>query len=327
MEVKEGVRQPLAVKFQPPVLRGGAAREVTKIETKTETPAAVVENDEVSFETETPVVKTPAGKGGEEIEAPKLNFGRFKDILGEDVDNEDDFDSKLRSKFKEKDEKLSKLEVLAQGKSKLNEDKEYQNWNSWAKAPNDKLLQASLINDYIEDGLDQATATKKAEERIGKLTPEQVEDGAREIRRGLKNSISAREQEVNTQLESATKEISFTNPNKEFEEQAQEGLSKTGTFLGMKLPSDEKERSKMLNKAYISPTDLNTMLKNPETYAKVNLFLKYEKQWTEAISNRTNGKATVLDKLPKSAPLNTTKPKVIADSKQKGFSEKGFLGR
>jgi hypothetical protein len=58
------------------------------------------------------------------------------------------------------------------------------------------------------------------------------------------------------------------------------------------------------------------------------LFLKYKKQWTAAIQNRTNGKSKILGKLPNTPPSGgggqRVNPSAAAGGKKADFNPSGF---
>lgn len=275
--------------------------------------------------------KEDKGKG----EESKPNYSRFKEYVGKDEISEDDIETgwkKDREELATYKTKASKLEVLAQGSNKLKEDKEYQSWKNWLGAKPEDLVTTSLAYDFMEDGLDEKAAGIKAKERLDEeieKNPHWVEDTARGIRKNLKGLLAQKEHEVKEQIENASKDISFVNPTSDFEGKVKETWSKTEDFLGMKFSKDEKERTKLVSDAYIHPTKMNEVLKDPTTYQEVCMYLKYKKIWKANIDGRTNGKSKVLDRLPKvpSVGSGLTTRMTPTPSTGKSFNGASFLGR
>lgn len=331
----ETLEKPLTTKvnFQKP-----SEIKTTEVNKEKQQP---VNNDEfvVDFNlTETPK-ETPAKSGDSKkgVEEPiKPNYSRFKEYVGKDEISEDDIETiwkKDREELNTYKTKAQKLEIIAQGKTRLNEDKDYQSWKTWLDSKPEDLVTASLAYEYQSgDGLTEAQAMAKAKERVSKnkeKDPDWIEDTARGIKKELRLSMSQKEEQVHKEIEEASKDISFVNPSSEFEKTVKDTFDKTEEFLGMKLPKDEKERKKLVSEAYLSPKELNEKLKDPTEYQEVCLYLKYKKQWKANIESRTNGKSKVLDKLPKTPSVGsglTTRISQNAPS-AKGFDGKGFLGR
>lgn len=331
-------RQPLTVKFS--TLGKGAAAAGEEVIDKSA--GTEVNLDEVNFDLEdkprhdpkeTPAEKVIREKKDKETPAEaKLNLERYgKYSKGytakEKLESEDDLDEIITAR----DKKIAQLETIAKGNTKLKDDKDYQGWKSWMGAKDEDLVQASLAYEFMQDGTDEATANAKAKARIekNKDNTDWLEDSARGVRKNLKATMSERELQYQKEFETASKEISFVEPSEDFEKNIRKELLKVDSFLGMKLPSDVKEREKRLNGAYISPTEMQEKLKDPATYNRVSLFLKYEKQWEANIKSRTNGKADVLGKFPKTPPKGQQSMRTVerGGDATKKFNGDAWLGR
>lgn len=242
-------------------------------------------------------------------DTPKFNRERFKDFIeDEDIDEE-----KIVTKWSADREKLKKAELLAQGRTVIDNDEDIKSWNSWLKTDPETLTTATLAYEFEQDGLNKQEAAAKAKQRVEKMKaadPDSVEDYARNIKKQLKGSIAAKEQQYLADLEAAGKEFSFTKPTDELAKKTREKLLSKTDFLGMNLSRDESERMKLLEGADISHAEVDKMLRDPDTMSDVLLFLKYKKQWAKAIESRTNGKAKVLDKLQKTPVSGTTTRRV-----------------
>lgn len=284
-----------------------------------------------------PEKETPEQKKSREeaaAAAPKYS-SRFKDFVGKDEFGEDDIFDSLSKRDSELKATKQKLATVVEGKKRLQNDKQYQNWNGFLKETPDKLVEMSLAYDYAEDGsMTSAQAQARAKERIEEETKNNknfVEDYARNIRKDIRNSLASREQEILTEIENASKDINFVEPSKEFESKVQESQSKIDKFVGLTLPKDEKERKKLISQAYIDPKSMSEALKDPDFYNKVCLLKKYEKQFTKAVESRTNGKSKVIEKLPKQpslgSGLQTKKPVRQENGQRPAFNGKTFLGR
>lgn len=267
----------------------------------------------------------------------KFDFSRFKQYVGKDEFGEDDLENafkeretKLKERETEANEYKQRLSIVKEGKERLKNDKQFQDWQNFKKETDENLVTASLAYEYAEDGLSASEAMKKAKDRVKAETernPNYLEDSARGIRRGLNQSIAERENQIYQEIENAAKDVSFISPSVEFEQKVKEYQPKVDEFLGMKL--DEKDRNKLVSKAYKTPQQLNELLKDPATYNKVCLLLEYEKQFKANIENRTNGKSKVFDKLPKTPSVGSGLRTVTPNngSSPKKFDGAGFLGR
>ena len=282
---------------------------------------------------ETPAEKVVREKKEKETPAEaKLNFDRYSKYgkgytQKEKLETEDDLDEIITAR----DKRIAQLETIAKGNTKLKDDKDYQGWKSWVSAKDEDLVQASLVYEFISDGTPEDVATTKAKARIekNKENTEWLEDSARGVRKSLKASMAERELQYQKEFENASKDITFVEPNEDFEKNIKKELLTKDNFLGMKLPSDAKEREKRLNGAYIAPTQMQELLKDPATYNKVSLFLKYEKQWEANIKSRTNGKAEVLNKFPKTPPKGSQSTRTVERTGEAGkkFNGDAWLGR
>jgi hypothetical protein len=276
-----------------------------------------------------PKAVKPADKPAETVETPKLNTSRFKEFIEKDEIGEDDIYETLKTLKSEKEN----LSIAAQGRKLIEEDKQIESWSYWAKQPNKEVLTANYAYQYQQDGLTAEQAAAKAQERVKKLDEDAIDDQARAIKQNLKTLIANRENEHLTKIKESSGSVSFIQPTEKLEKSAREALSKTEEFLGMKLSKDPAERKKVLDGALTPLSELNEALKDPAFLAKVMYLRKYEKQLTANVKSRTNGKATILDKLPKTTTkafntnTRTTPTKANVSGQRPKFSYNGATGK
>jgi len=247
--------------------------------------------------------KVSKGESGASAEPTKeatisnnsLNFGRFKEI-----DPEIDDEEKAIGKLKSLREENEKLKIAASGKSFIDSDQTLGAYKSYLSFDNEKLAFASLYSDYQDAGMDENTASEKAQNKLKSMDAEKLEEIALQARKNLRGLIKDRESELLNTYEQSVKSLDLNvGLDKGIVSKVKESLSKTDKFLSFKLTSDPKIREKMADEAasMISNGDLQKMLKNPETLSKVAFFLKYEKQWEAQVAARNSGKAKVIEKL------------------------------
>lgn len=258
-----------------------------------------------------------------------LSLSRFQE-----VDKEIDSEDKLLDSYIKVHQENKQLKLLAQGREAIEKDEEIKGWRQWINRGDDELYQAELVNQYTRHGnLTKEAAIEKAKERLAtakEKNPQEIEDTAMRVRAGLKEAIQGKEEHYVTELQKAGKTLDLTKIETTVIDTARKQLSKTESFLGMKISKNEVERKKMLGEVdkVIASDDLQKALKDPDFLIQVALLRKYGPQYAAAIAARGNGKAKVilgLPKAPASAGAGAGK-KVVAkkDKSDKGFNPKDF---
>ena len=255
------------------------------------------------------------------------NYDRFKAYADKDITNDDELEEVVKG-YKTKAEKL---EVLVKGDTELQSNDDYKFYRSLEKATDEQKVTARLVAKFMGGGLTQEQATAKAAERIlaKKDNPEWLEDEALSVTAEVRGLIKGMEKEAVDRVSNAKKDLTFAEPSADFEKSVKESQTNIKDFLGMKLSKDDKQREKLVSEAYIEPTKLSEMLKDPVFYNKVCLLKKYEKQWTANIENRTNGKSKLAESLRKTPSIGSGlgKGNTGNSSKTSGFQVSGRLAR
>ena len=255
------------------------------------------------------------------------NYDRFKAYADKDITNDDELEEVVKS-YKTKAEKL---EVLVKGDTELQGDEDYKFYRKLLNASPEEKVTAKLVATFMQGGLSQEDAQKEAAEEIkaNEANPRWLKLEAVKVFTELSNLISGKEKEAVNKITNAKKDLTFAEPSADFEKSVKESQTNIKDFLGMKLSKDDKQREKLVSEAYIEPTKLSEMLKDPVFYNKVCLLKKYEKQWTANIENRTNGKSKLAESLRKTPSIGSGlgKGNTGNSSKTSGFQVSGRLAR
>jgi hypothetical protein len=262
--------------------------------------------------------------------AKKLSIAKLKEIE-EDLEDDEQVVERLSS-YKQK---VKDLEILAAGRDAIEADDQIKGFNMWLKASDENLFIADEATRFKKAGLSDEEATARAKARYDKLVkenPDAIEDKVLDVRSRIGEMIDMRKKDLAKSLEETSKAYNFADilNGKNVLTNLGSSLSKTTEFLGMKISEDKTERSKLLSEAeqFAKSGELKQALSNPETLAEVALFLKYRKQWETAVRQRTNGKAKVVDKLPKVPPSGSVGGRVnpaATNSGKKGqFNPSGW---
>lgn len=275
--------------------------------------------------------ESAAGGSGVEQQPPvkKLSVAKIKEIE-EDIEDDD----ALVERFGSYKQKVRDLELLAAGRDFVEKDETVQAFSTWSKQSDDKLFIADEATRYKRAGYSDEEAHEKATKRyqtLMKTDPDSVEEKVVDIRARLSDAINSRKKDLLKDLEETSKKYNFAEVLKpSVLSKVEDSMSKTTEFLGMKLAEDKTERKKLHSEAadYVKAGELTKALSDPDTLAEVALFLKYKKQWTAAIQNRTNGKSKILGKLPNTPPSGgggqRVNPSAAAGGKKADFNPSGF---
>lgn len=315
---------------------GGAEAETEELSfgeiiTLEEEPGAEEEKQEAGAE------GAAGGAGADKSKKPvvtktdvPLSISRFQEL-----DKEIDSEEKLLDSYKKTREENLKLRLLAQGRDAIEKDEEIKGWRQWIGRDDESLYQAELVNQYTHNGnLSKEAAIAKAKERLAtakEKNPQEIEDTAMKVRAGLKTAIQEKESDYVAALEDAGKTLTPMKFDTTFVDTARKQLSKTESFLGLKISKNEAEKKKMLSEVEkeMSPEKMQEALKDPEFYIQVAFLRKYGAQYAAAIASKGSGKAKVILSLPKapaSAGAGASK-KVVSSSKEKKdqkFNPKDF---
>jgi len=292
-----------------------------------ETPAPVKEEGKVflsDFDDDAPI-KDKDGKVTPVAEATKLNFSRFKEV-DEDIDDEDKAIGRLRA-YKEEN---ANLKIVAKGNRVINEDKDIRDWNSLLQLKDEELVKEGLVFSFQQAGYDEATAKKKAEDKIAKATDLEndfIEEEAVKLRGQLRSSINGKATELQKQIADA--ESALPKESKKEQETlyttVREKIQGKENFLGLELGGDAESIKKIRGKAekLMSDDKFQKLLKDPEFIADA-LFLYANKAGLEkAIKERSSStRASMLDKIDKAVPVN--RPQFANRTAQQTNTQKAF---
>lgn len=265
---------------------------------------------------------------GKEKVVAKKDFSRFKEI-DEDVEDDD----KLYDKFKSYKEENQKLRTLAGGRTQIDNDPDIKVWNNLLKEKNEDLYIIAHTQSYLESGdYNKETAEAKARQKLEKLRltddegVEAIEEFALNVKRNVRGAINEKVNYLTRNIQEAEKSLDLRSFDKKVIDNAISEVSKTESFIGFKIPENERAKLQKGVSDALTSGKIQKLLKDPKKLADVAFFLEHQEQWTKNVLARKNAKQSIANKVLKQPPLTTQKKVVFAPKKAEGNqNRKGLI--
>ena len=249
--------------------------------------------------------------GTDSPKAKTRDYSKFKEVLGEEDDINDD--DALLEKIKGLKSKEKAQVIINTANERFEKDEQVQNWISWLNTDEDELLERVLV---IQDKYSEEDAKEKVLE-LKDTDPKEYRARINRTKESLKDLLSTKANEIKSEVEEASKLLKTVNPNEvdiKVLKSASDKASKIEEFAGLKLGINDKNREEFLKpvKQLIESGSIIKDLKtNPDLLAEVAFYLHNKKQITSAISNRFYPKSKYVEALDK-APHSSGKAKPAA---------------
>lgn len=227
------------------------------------------------------------------------DYSKFKEVLGEEDDINDD--DALLEKIKGLKSKEKAQVIINTANERFEKDEQVQNWISWLQADEDELLEQTLI---LEKGYSQEDAKDKVLE-MKDTDPREYRALLNKTKGTLNSLLNQKADAIKVEVEEAAKLLKNINPGEidtKILKSASEQASKIEEFAGLKLGINEKNREEFLKpvrQLIESGAIIKDLKSKPDLLAKVAYFIQYEKQITSAIQSRFYPKKKFIEGLEK----------------------------
>lgn len=235
---------------------------------------------------------------------PAFNRDRWR-AIDETIDDEDKLFEHV-TKFREENKNLR---ALAAGREVIDNDQQLNNLKGLLKESRDGLAMLKFVNEYKSDGLPDADAQVRAQEKLslfkekGKAGEVELDDMVRAMRTHVSGLIENRTKSLTEELQAAAKAVDLRTISKAKADDVSKHLSKMTDFLGFTLP--EQTRGKVIEKAakLAQSDDFSKLLNDPAEQAEFAMYKAHKEQWIKNIRKRANGNQSLLDKSRKEPPI------------------------
>lgn len=300
--------------------------EVSATASPSETTEKVVEETS-EFDIDLDEKETPS-----EGSKMKLSKDRFKEVDDDLYSEEEDLDldekthkllDKVLNRAKEYKTKTNEYKTIAEANQLINSDEHIKTWASVHDLDDEKLLLEVEKAKYQKAGYGEDEAIKMATDDVTELKEESEKlfsKKAKDIRLELRTAIQGRSKEIQSQISQTAKALSLSNaPNPELIAKTIEHLSKTDSFLGLKIggksETSKKDFIKPVAEAIKDGSLLKKLQSDPALLAEIGLMVQYKDKFKNAIEKRTPTKQKVKQELSK-APHSSGAAALISDIKE-----------
>lgn len=254
------------------------------------------------------------------------DYSKFKELLGEDEDiNDDDALLERVSKLKGK---AKAQEIINTANERFHNDEQVKAWISWINVEDDDMLLEAV---YVAENYTKEDAKAMIED-LKDENPAKYKAEINKIKNNLAGAIEGRKKEIEAEVQKAAetlKELSPKDIDSKFLAKAIESASKMTEFAGLKLGVEGKEKEKFLLplKTAIESGEIIKKLKSdPDLHAEIAYYVTYKEQIKAALAKKTMTKKDYIDTLDK-APHSSGKAKPFANANAidtGNFNPKGF---